>query len=276
MSITTVETVEQGNRPLRQREELRVTDLWLTRPLHWLLVIVIAAAGVVAALFYTWHAPVLYTASATVKLNQDVTGVGLRDFSGSAQQTGTGPEFMLDMLTLQEVLTSEATAETVIDRLHLLDTAPYNTLSPDRKNAASVATDPSLPTAQQPPAVRDRALAIFHAGLNVSPVKNTRLMTVSYTDKDPQRATKIANTIVVAYADNASRGRGSATSATALALRAQIADLQQTVEKNAREISDLEERTHLVGSAPLLGPDQCRELYPKRRGQPGLSAAEGA
>ena len=276
MSISTAETVPQGNRPFRPREELRVTDLWLTRPLHWALVVVIAAAGLLAALFYTWHAPVLYTATATVKLNADVSGVGLRDFSGAAQQTGTGPEFMLDMLTLQEVLTSQATAETVIDQLHLLDKAPYNSVSPDRANAASVATNPNLPTAEQPAPVRDRALATFHAGLSVAPVKNTRLMTVSYTDKDPKRAALVANSIVLAYAENASRGRGSENSATSIALRRQIADLQQTVEKTAQQISDLEERTHLVGSAPLLGQTNAGSYTPKRGGQPRLPAPQGA
>ncbi len=250
MSLAAFETTGQDNR--RTRDELRVSDLWLKRPLHWVIVAVAVALGLALGFLYTWHAPVLYTASATVKLNQDSTGVGLRDFSGASLQTGTGPEFMLDMLTLQEVLTSDATAGTVIDKLHLLATAPYNSVSADGKSTASTPKDPNVATADQPSAVRDRALAIFKSGLNVSPVKNTRLMTVSYSDTNPTRAADIANSVVLAYTDNMSHGRGVQTTASAKALKEQIAQLRETVENNARAVSDLEERTHLMGGPPLL------------------------
>ena len=59
---------------------------------------------------------------------------------------------------------------------------------------------------------RDRALGIFRSGLRVAVVKNTRLLTVSFTDADPQRSSRIANAVVEAYLTNHTEARYTATS----------------------------------------------------------------
>jgi capsular exopolysaccharide synthesis family protein len=152
------------------------------------------------------------------------------------------------MLTHQAVLLNDNTALSVINHLGLMQTHPYIDM-PAGKMQGPFAQESGLPL-EQAPLTRDRALEIFHGGLRVLVVKNTRLLTVSYTDTDPQRASRIANAVVEAYLTNHTEARYTATSKASAWLTGQLEDLKRRVEESHKKVSAFEQSTGLVGIAP--------------------------
>lgn len=230
-------------------EELKLSDIWrfLVRRRWW--IVAFAFLGLVGGGFATIRAPRKYTATTTVELNKDASsGLGIQDLSGLASEVGVGQEFMTDMLTHQAVLLNDNTALSVINHLGLMQTHPYVDI-PTGKMQAAFAREAGLPL-EQAPLARDRALDIFQSGLRVLVVKNTRLLTVSYTDTDPQRASRIANAVVEAYLTNHTEARYTATSKASAWLTNQLEDLKRRVEESHKKVSSFEQSTGLVGMAP--------------------------
>jgi len=224
-------------------EELKLSDIWrfLVRRRWW--IVVFSTIGLLCGFLTTIRAPRMYTATTTVELNKDASsGLGIQDLSGLASQVGVGQEFMTDMLTHQAVLLNDNTALSVINHLGLMRTHPYV----DIRTGQMLGT----PSLDQDSLTRDRALGIFRSGLRVSVVKNTRLLTVSYTDTDPQRASRIANAVVEAYLTNHTEARYTATSKASTWLTNQLEDLKRRVEESHKKVNAFEQSTGLVGIAP--------------------------
>ena len=230
-------------------EELKLSDMrrFFLRRRWW--IVGCSFLGLLCGFLVTIHAPRLYTATTTVELNKDASsGLGIQDLSGLASQVGVGQEFMTDMLTHQAVLLNDNTALSVINHLGLMQTHPYADI-PTGKMQADFAREAALPL-DQAPLTRDRALGIFRNGLQVVVVKNTRLLTVSYTDTDPQRASRIANAVVEAYLTNHTEARYTATSKASTWLTNQLEDLKRRVEESHKKASAFEQSAGLVGIAP--------------------------
>ena len=224
-------------------EELKLSDIWRFLVRRSLWIVAFSLLGLVCGFLMTIRAPRLYTATTTVELNKDASsGLGIQDLSGLATQVGVGQEFMTDMLTHQAVLLNDNTALSVINHLGLMQSHPYADTSTGQ-GWQTVSLD-------QDALARDRALGIFRSGLRVAVVKNTRLLTVSYTDTDPQRASRIANAVVEAYLTNHTEARYTATSKASTWLTNQLEDLKRRVEESHKKVSAFEQSTGLVGTAP--------------------------
>jgi succinoglycan biosynthesis transport protein ExoP len=224
-------------------EELKLNDVWrfLVQRCWW--IVAFSLLGLICGFLITIRAPRLYTATTTVELNKDASsGLGIQDLSGLATQVGVGQEFMMDMLTHQAVLLNDNTALSVINHLGLMQLHPYVDISTGQRGQPL--------SLDQDPLARDKALGIFHNGLRVSVVKNTRLLTVSYTDTDPQRASRIANAVVEAYLTNHTEARYTATSKASTWLGNQLEDLKRRVEESHKKVSAFEQSTGLAGMVP--------------------------
>jgi succinoglycan biosynthesis transport protein ExoP len=234
---------------VRPTEELKLSDIrrFLVRRRWW--IVAFSLVGLAGGFFSTLRSPRLYTATATVELNKDASsGLGIQDLSGLASQGGVGQEFMTDMLTHQAVLLNDNTALSVINHLGLMQTHPYVDVPTDKMHTA-FAQEAGLPL-EQATLTRDRALEIFHGGLRVLVVKNTRLLTVSYTDTDPQRASRIANAVVEAYLTNHTEARYTATSKASTWLTNQLEDLKRRAEESHKKVNAYEQSTGLIGITP--------------------------
>jgi succinoglycan biosynthesis transport protein ExoP len=224
-------------------EELKLNDVWRFFVQRRWWIVAFSLLGLIGGFLITIRAPRLYTATTTVELNKDASsGLGIQDLSGLATQVGVGQEFMMDMLTHQAVLLNDNTALSVINHLGLMQSHPYIDISTGQ-GGQPVSLD-------QDPLARDRALGIFHSGLRVAVVKNTRLLTVSYTDTNPQRASRIANAVVEAYLTNHTEARYTATSKASTWLTNQLEDLKRRVEESHKKTSAFEQSTGLAGMAP--------------------------
>ena len=226
--------------------ELRLEDIVAAVKRSWLLILLASLLGALAGVVVALRSPKLYTATATVELSKDPpTGVNLQDFSGGSAGVGGGEDFMLDMSTEQSVLASDNTALTVMQRLNMMSEAPYRELTESEAGRASIREyGPSL---NANATLRDAALGIFRKSMRVTPVKNTRLLTVAFTDRDPARAARVANATVDAYLSNHMEARYAATVKASSWLNEQLSELKQRAEKTHQQVADFEKENGITG-----------------------------
>jgi polysaccharide biosynthesis transport protein len=230
-SIRKAERVTQ-----KRSEDIGLSDIWKFLVRRRLIVAAGVVVGCIVGLMMYVRAPRLYRATAIVEMSPQ--GNGLEDLAGASGLVGEGPEFMTDMLTQQAVLMDESTALSVIQRLNLMDTPPYNSLirSPSRNGAEAL----------QDSVVLDRALAIFRGGLKSVPITNTRLLAVSYTDRNPARAAAIANAAVEAFLENHTKSRYDATVKASSWLTDQLDALRRHAEDIHEQVAKLEKKSGVL------------------------------
>ena len=224
----------------RQSQDLQFVDIWRFILRHRYILIAGVVVGAVIGFIVYARAPRLYTSTATVEMNRDATsGLGLQDLSGVGSAIGIGQEFMTDMLTEQAVLSNSSTALSVIENLNLMSTPPYSNI---QKNVDAANAKSKKPHDEQSRAadIRIRALNTFKEKLVVGIVKNTRLLTVSYTDPDPVRSAQVANAVVDAYLTNHTRTRFEATSKASTWLTEQLNQIKQEAENTHHQVVSME------------------------------------
>jgi polysaccharide biosynthesis transport protein len=221
----------KGDRAAQKRsEDIGLSDIWKFLVRRRLIVAAGVVAGCAVGLLMYLRAPRLYTATALVEMSPQ--GNGLEELAGASGLVGEGSEFMTDMLTQQAVLMDESTALSVIQRLRLMDTPPYNALVRGRsQNPASAL--------RQDNAILNRAVAMFRSGLRSVPITNTRLLAVSYTDRDPARAAAIANAVVEAFLENHTRNRYDSTVKASSWLNDQLEALHRHAEDIHEQVTKL-------------------------------------
>jgi uncharacterized protein involved in exopolysaccharide biosynthesis len=199
------------------------------------------------ALLYWIAATPRYRATAIIEINKDPHGAfGLDNTTADHPATDVSDSFD-DNLTLQTevgILQSDALTLDVIRRLQLESTPDYfaprtrasgslHMLVLWRRPAESLAT----PLAQAPNR-RFTALKIFAAHRKIAPQSGTRLIAVSYSDPNPERAAAVVNALVQALADYGYQSRSAAAAQSASWLSAQLAGLKlQTDALDARATS---------------------------------------
>jgi len=90
------------------------------------------------------------------------------------------------------------------------------------------------------------ALGVFKSRLAVSPVRNSRLVEVSYASHDAQLAQLITNTLVTQFIDQNYRNRYTSTMQASEWLSIQLNDLRQKVEEANQAVADYQRRYGLV------------------------------
>jgi capsular exopolysaccharide synthesis family protein len=233
-----VSTVRPDQKPaIAQSNEIGIADIWsfLVRR-RYLLVGGVVLGAILAAIAYV-KAPRLYTATVTVEMTRN--GNGLPDLSGGGsfdEESG----LMMDMLTQQAVLMNDSTALSVIKRLNLMSEPPYSSLIPAQARNSNAAADSIL---DQDSRVLAQAVGIFKSGLRTSPVKNTRLLAVSYIDEDPKRAAIIANAVVDAYLENHTKAQYDAIVKTSSWLTDQLDALKRNSQNIHAQVASLEKKS---------------------------------
>jgi polysaccharide biosynthesis transport protein len=242
-------SIRKGERVTQKpSEDIGLSDIWKFLVRRRLIVAAGVIAGCAIGLLMYARAPRLYTATAMVEMSPQ--GNGLEELAGASGLVGEGSEFMTDMLTQQAVLMDESTALSVIQRLNLMDTPPYSALIRGRSESAATAL-------RQDNVVMDRALGIFRGGLKTVPITNTRLLAVSYTDRDPARAAAIANAVVEAFLENHTKSRYDATVKASSWLTDQLDALRRRAEDIHEQVARLERKSGVL-------------TMPVPAGQPGV------
>lgn len=90
-------------------------------------------------------------------------------------------------------------------------------------------------------------LKIFASHLKVKPMTGTRLIEISYSDPDPQRASQVVNHLIQSLTDYTFQARFRAASQTSTWLANQLAGLKQQTESLQEKANRLQRSTGLYG-----------------------------
>jgi capsular exopolysaccharide synthesis family protein len=162
--------------------------------------------------------------------------------------------------TQAQILQSDALAVSVIRALHLdrnpefvskKDLAKYGgaqdslaqTTNPSANDGAYLQDQLNL--ADRTP-LESIALGVFHNQLSVSPVRNSRLVEVSYSSHDPQLAQLVTNTLVTKFIDQNYRNRYTTTMRASEWLSTQLNDLREKVQEANQAVSDYQKKHGFV------------------------------
>lgn len=90
------------------------------------------------------------------------------------------------------------------------------------------------------------ALEVFQRKLSVSPVRNSRLIEVSYASHDPRLAQLVTNTLVTQYMDQNYRNRYTTTMEASAWLSTQLNDLREKVQESNQAVADYQKKYGFV------------------------------
>ena len=93
----------------------------------------------------------------------------------------------------------------------------------------------------------DQGIGLVLGGISVTPIKNSRVVEVSYSSPDPALAARIVNVICQEYIEYNFQAKFDATSRATDFLQKQLVDLKAKVEKSDNDLIDYA-RTHSIVS----------------------------
>ena len=236
-SFERVFTWEQAVRVLRKRGRMMV---------------LVAVALTLAVAVYAVTLKNVYQPIARIEV--DSMDSGLRTLQEIQYSSGVPDQDYLE--TQAEILRSQALAVRVIRALHLdrnaefvgaSNGAPPAPPAPVRQRSAqaSAVLQDQFDLAERT-AAESAALGQLQANLVVTPIRNSRLIDVSYTSHDPAMAQLIINTIVTTFIDQNYRNRYTSTTEASDWLSAQLNDLRQKVDESTRSVVAYQARYGLV------------------------------
>jgi succinoglycan biosynthesis transport protein ExoP len=162
--------------------------------------------------------------------------------------------------TQAQILQSDALAISVIRALHL----DQNPELVSRKDLAKFAVPPSAekPSVQNPAnddsflqeqfELADRtplesaALEVFQRKLSVNPVRNSRLIEVSYASHDARLSQLVTNSLVTQFIDQNYRNRYTTTMEASAWLSTQLNDLREKVQESNQAVADYQKKFGFV------------------------------
>jgi capsular exopolysaccharide synthesis family protein len=183
-----------------------------------------------------------YRATATIELNEQKSG-GTDMLSNLASLAGEGPdELKTNVETEIAVIQDDSIALAVMNSLGMLRLE-----NPDRFSKAEgpIVTPEALPAKR-----REALVGNFKSHLRVKEVESSRLIAITYTDKDPVHAAKVANQIVAEYKSYLLSSNFSSSKEVSQWLSTQLGDLSNQVSKSQQAVADFE-RSHNLSSAML-------------------------
>ena len=184
-----------------------------------------------------------YRATATIEFNEEKTG-GADMLSSIASLAGGGPdELRIKIETETAVIQNDSIALAVMKNMGMLRKE-----NPDRLSRAE---GPIASVNELSPKQRDSLVGEFKSHLQVRELGSSRLIAITYTDKDPVQAANIANKVVAEYKSYLLNSNFSSTKEVSQWLSAQLSDLSDQVAKTQKAVEDFE-RSHNL-SAAMLG-----------------------
>jgi succinoglycan biosynthesis transport protein ExoP len=190
-----------------------------------------------------------YTSTATLLVDkQGSSGVDVGSLSGLASSLTGEDDLKTELTTHATVLQNDTTTLLVIHQLGLDKVYEYRPgiLGWDHEIKAELGRP-----LEQAPATRERLLKIVEGELKVTQTADTRLITISYTDQNPQRAADVPNAYVNEYIHEYLMSHFQATARASDWLQIQLDDLKSKVADSQQKLSDYESKTGL--SVLMLG-----------------------
>ena len=190
----------------------------------------------------------------TARLEIDPPSTGIKTLHEIEYSSDTDNQDYLE--TQAQIMQSDALAISVIRDLHL-DRDPElvskaNLEKYGQPNAEATPSTPARVTdhtflqyqyelANRTP-LESIALEGFQRRLVVSPVRNSRLVEVSYSSRDPRMAQLVTNTLVTQFLDQNYRNRYTTTMEASTWLSNQLNDLREKVQESNQAVADYQKK----------------------------------
>jgi len=213
--------------PPEPESEFHVSQ-WLDviRRRRWLLLLVCALSLLVAAILYA-ITPRLFRATAVVQIERRVPSVVGIDEQLLSESWYDAETFYP---TQYRLLQSRGLAERVVRTLRLADDPMFN---PARASLAGGSVTAS--TAADDEAAAAALAGQVLGGLQVAPVRNTRLVEISYISTNPVLAAYIANGVAETYIDWSAESRSMSVGRASSFLAAHLKSLQDYPPRQAAD-----------------------------------------
>jgi succinoglycan biosynthesis transport protein ExoP len=247
-------------------KELTIRDLTVIYRRRQLVIYAAVAAMAALAAVYCLISTRRYEATGTIQVqSKSQDRLGLDSITGStADNDGDTLAATMDIQTQANILQSDTLALKTIEDLHLLDTKDFQ---PHFSAIGWVlgllskpgTPDPAAASLEDSPKKRRQALAVFSSNLKVKPVPGTRLIQITYVDRDPKLAAAVVNKLTQSLIGYTFQTRFEATNEAADWLSGQLGELRQQSEQLQRQVADLESKSgvYSLGTVDSHGRDQA-------------------
>lgn len=225
-----MQTTEQG-------QDIRTVLVFL-REKSWIIVLCMAIS-IIAAAIYLKKAPKIYEATATVQVEQE------------EQKIVKVEQIIQEDLKSQEIL------NTIVQKFksrQLLERVLES-----NKMFAAVGT---IPPGSTTPITRESIISRFDDNVKTSLRRQTRLIDISVTDKDPKLAAQLANSLVEQYVELDSQLRSTTTKGAYEFLKDESERLKKKLEDSEQNLQKYREQVGSVSfaqSQDIVTP-QLRDL----------------
>jgi succinoglycan biosynthesis transport protein ExoP len=203
--------------------EYHVRDLWKILQRRRLAVLVSVGLLLLVGIAYIIFSPRLYKAQAKLQILRQDAAASLSDNSqADAAATNDALDFNLAVQTQVDVLKSRNLALRVIHELKLDQTPDYQLKHDSAEDGRSLEDSPKR---------LDYVLEKYDKRLQVDSVSGTRLISVSFLDRDPRRAAQVVNQLVADFIEYNYQVRFAATSQATSFLSNELQGMKQQVEQ---------------------------------------------
>jgi polysaccharide biosynthesis transport protein len=184
----------------------------------------------------------LYAATSRIAIYPENSNVlGLKDMESVAASEEL--DYNVAMETQVSILRSDELALKVIDALHLDSNPTFTGFESVKTPAAGISHSDLAPD----PKHLAKMLTIFRRGLNIQVVPRTRVIEISYMQRDPRLAAEISNTLVKTFIEENFRTKYESTSQTADWLSKELSDLQLKVQTSEEKLVRYQKEKGIVG-----------------------------
>ncbi|MCX7034403.1 MAG: polysaccharide biosynthesis tyrosine autokinase [Arenimonas sp.] len=212
-----------------------------------------AAIVVASALVATLLTTPVYRASVSMQIERD--NVKVLDIGATQNENAYDYEFYT---TQYELLRSRALAQRVAADLGLTDQAQLDRLvAPSTwgrvTSVFNRADEETEPTEQDLEALQARLTGVISGGLTVTPVRDTKLVLISFDSVDPAFAARAANAVADAFiATSLERRLGSSGYAKEY-LEDRLSELKLKLEDSERKLVEFAQKEQIISSSGSTG-----------------------
>jgi succinoglycan biosynthesis transport protein ExoP len=208
---------------------------------YWRLLAAITAAAIAVSVVKYVISPRLYRSTCTIQIERRTTGVvSVEDIFGGE----TFWDSQTFYPTQYKILESRGLAERVVKVLDLDQHPVFNPASAltDDTGDGAIEADSELLLAGLANRLR--------GGLSIEPIRDTRMVSVSYTSTDPELAARIANGVAEEYINWGIETRSTTVSRAASFLDSQIEQIKREIQDKENQLQAYSRTTDIVALDP--------------------------
>jgi polysaccharide biosynthesis transport protein len=246
----------------RTASETTIFDLIANLYRRRILILKVTLTVTVLAGLYCASATRRYQSTGTLVVQPDTYGDlglgGLLTASGGSTAPPASVDLDVTLQTQSGILESDNLAIRTIEALKLEDNEDFKPGFLTKIFEFGIPDDPPGASLQDAPKRRRRELLTFEKRLDVESVVGTRLLTVSFINKDPKTAAAVVNTLMRELVNYNFQMRFDATSEASQWLRGQLGDLRKQTDSLEARVAELKRQSgvYSIGATNAQGQEQ--------------------